>query len=366
MNPSTNALRISIVAPSTRILGGQSVQADLLMRHWRCDPAVSARFVATDPEMPAWLAWVERIRYLRTVFRIPFYLAELWRGTRDADIVHIFSASYWAFALASVPAWLTARMFKRKTVINYRSGEAPDHLRRWRTARSVLQHTDCVVVPSGYLEEVFKVFGLETQVVPNFVDLDQFQFRPRQPLRPTFMCPRGFHPYYRVDLVVRAFSHIQKQSQVARLCLLGRGPAESHIRSLVDELGLDGVAFAGTIPRREIGRVYDRNDIFINASRVDNMPVSILEAFASGTPVVTTAPEGIGYIVEHERTGLLCDPGDWLALAENALRLLREPELAQRIANNAYEESRRYRWESVRSQWLAVYRRLLADAVSNN
>jgi glycosyltransferase involved in cell wall biosynthesis len=348
------------------MLGGQSVQADLLMRHWRCDAAVSARFVATDPEMPALLAWVEGVRYLRTVIRIPFYLAALWRGTRDADIVHIFSASYWAFALASVPAWLTARMFKRKTVINYRSGEASDHLRRWRTARSVLERTDCVVVPSGYLGEVFKAFGLKTQVVPNFVDLDQFQFRPRQPLRPFMVCPRGFHPYYRVDLVVRAFSQIQKQVRGAQLCLLGRGPAESQIRNLVENLRLDGVEFVGAVPRTEIGSAYDRNDIFINASWVDNMPVSILEAFASGTPVVTTAPKGICYIVEHERTGLLCDPGDWRALAENALRLLREPDLAHQIANNAHEESKRYRWENVRSQWLDVYRKLLGNIVSDN
>jgi glycosyltransferase involved in cell wall biosynthesis len=49
-------------------------------------------------------------------------------------------------------------------------------------------------------------------------------------------------------------------------------------------------------------------DIFVNASWLDNMPVSILEAFASVTAVITTGPEGIRYIVEHERTGLLSEP----------------------------------------------------------
>jgi len=58
------------------------------------------------------------------------------------------------------------------------------------------------------------------------------------------------------------------------------------------------------VDRDEIGKYYDRADIFINASRLDNMPVSILEAFASGTPVVSTAPEGMRYLVEHGRTGL--------------------------------------------------------------
>jgi len=88
------------------------------------------------------------------------------------------------------------------------------------------------------------------------------------------------------------------------------------------------------------------------------MPVSILEAFASGTPVVSTAPEGIRYLVENERTGLLSATGDWQALAHNVIRLLREPELAGRLAQNAHEESMRYRWTAVRNQWLQVYRAL--------
>jgi glycosyltransferase involved in cell wall biosynthesis len=88
------------------------------------------------------------------------------------------------------------------------------------------------------------------------------------------------------------------------------------------------------------------------------MPVSILEAFAAGTPVVSTAPEGIRYLLEHERTGLLSEPGDWRALAENVMRLLRDPELAGRIASNAYEQTKLYRWTEVRGQWLQIYRSL--------
>ena len=85
------------------------------MRHWQTDPDVSARFIPIDPVLPRWLAWVERIRYLRTIVRMPFYLSSLWRGTTDADIVHIFSASYWSFLLAPVPAWLTGRLRRKAT-----------------------------------------------------------------------------------------------------------------------------------------------------------------------------------------------------------------------------------------------------------
>lgn len=178
------------------------------------------------------------------------------------------------------------------------------------------------------------------------------------PLRPHLICTRGFHPYYNVDVVVRAFAEVQNIFPEARLDLVGGGPLEARIRGLVRELRLSAVHFAGVAPHKDIGRCYDAADIFINASSLDNMPVSILEAFASGTPVVTTAPEGMRYLVEHERTGLLCDPGDAHALAQNVLRLLNDRELATRLAGNARQEVLRCSWPAVRQEWLNVYRSL--------
>jgi glycosyltransferase involved in cell wall biosynthesis len=65
------------------------------------------------------------------------------------------------------------------------------------------------------------------------------------------------------------------------------------------------------------------------------------------------------YLVQHERTGLLSPVGDEKALAANVIRLLRDPELAHRLAENAHDESQKYTWEVVRQQWLKVYRELI-------
>ena len=91
------------------------------------------------------------------------------------------------------------------------------------------------------------------------------------------------------------------------------------------------------------------------------MPICILEAFASGTPVISTSPQGMRYLVDDGRTGLLSEPGDPGALAENILRVLRDPQFWSRLAANAFEELRRYRWESVREQWLHAYRALVPE-----
>ena len=357
-------LRVTIVAASLRYVGGQSVQADLLRKNWQSDPDVHAEFIPIDPAFPRGLKWVERIPGLRTLARQPLYLAALWRGFKNADIAHIFSASYWSFLLAPVPAWWLARMRKKRVLVHYHSGEARDHLRRFRTARPMLARMGMLVVPSGYLVDVFEEFGLKAAVIPNIVDLSQFRFRSRTPLRPHLVCTRGFHPYYRVDLVVRAFAQVQQVFPEASLDLAGAGPVEKEIRNLVHELKLSGVRFLGAVPRGEIGRVYDDADIFVNASSLDNMPVSVLEAFASGTPVVSTAPEGMRYLVDHERTGLLSPPGEAAPLAENILRVLKDEELSSRLAANAYEESRRYRWAAVRESWLNAYRTLMQEQVN--
>jgi glycosyltransferase involved in cell wall biosynthesis len=354
----TRPLRVAVIAPSLRYVGGQSVQADLLMTSWRKDPAVEARLIVIDPPFPGILRWAEEVPFLRTLVREPLYLRELWRGCANADVAHIFAASYWSFLLAPAAAWVIASSRGTKTLIHYHSGEARDHLRRFHTARKILARADRLVVPSQYLVDVFQEFGLAAQALPNMVDLSRFSFRVREPIRPHLVCTRGFHPYYGVDVAVRAFGEVKRAFPQACLDLVGGGPQEELTRNLVKQLGLDDVSFTGIISRQEIGKVYDQADIFINGSRLDNMPVSILEAFASGTPVVSTGPEGMRYVIEHERTGLLSEPDDFRALAQNVIRLLREPGLGSRIAATAYEESERYRWTVVREEWLEVYRSL--------
>ncbi|MGH9486490.1 MAG: glycosyltransferase [Terriglobales bacterium] len=348
-------LQVAIVAPGPPAVGGQSVQAQLLLRHWRGDAAVEPRLITTYPRFPLALAWMQRIPYLRTLLRLPLYWASLWRELPRRGVAHVFSASYSSFWLAPAPAWLLARLRGNRVLIHYHSGEARDHLRRSPAARWVLRHADGLIVPSGYLRDVFAEFGLKATVVPNLVDLAQIHYREHRPLQPRLVCTRRLEPYYCVNLVVRAFAQVQRLYPGARLLLVGGGSEELKIRALIAELGLTGVELAGFVGRDAIGNCYDRADILINASRVDNMPVSLLEGFAAGTPVASTDAGGIPYIIQHERTGLLSPVGDCDALAANVLRLLREPELAAELAANARRECARFRWDAVRSEWLAAY-----------
>lgn len=354
-------IKVAIVAPSLRYVGGQAVQADLLMTLWNGDGEVEARWIKIDPQFPAGLRWAESVPLLRTILRQPLYLAHLCRGLKDVDVAHVFAAAYWSFSLAVAPACLIAKMLGKKVVVHYHSGEARDHLKRFGSARSVLLRADEVVVPSGYLVRVMREFGIHSIVIPNIVDKSEFKFRERSPVRPFLVCTRGFHEYYCVDKVVEAFQAVQQEFPEATLELVGEGALEAAIRQQVARLGISGVKFAGVASRSEIGKHYERADIFINASRLDNMPVSVIEAFRAGTVVVSTSPESMHFLVTHEVNGLLSNVGDAAALAGNVLRVLRDPQLAIRLIRNAYDQSQNYTWAAVRGQWLKLYQQVTSE-----
>jgi glycosyltransferase involved in cell wall biosynthesis len=351
-------MQVALVAPSMGILGGQAVQADRLLSAWNEDPDVHAWLVPINPVPPGPLRRALEVKYLRTVVTQLTYWPRLVRELRRADVVHVFSASYFSFLLAPLPAVLVARLFGKPVVLNYRSGEAPDHLRRSAVARAVLKHVDRNAVPSRFLQEVFDGFGIRSEIIPNIVDLDRFAFRRRAPLRPRILSTRNFENLYNVAGTLRAFHLVQQRHPDATLTLVGGGSAEPALRALVSTLGLRNVSFAGRVPPSEIWRYYADADIYLQTPDIDNMPASILEAFASGCAVVSTNAGGVPAILTDDVHGLLVERDDWQAAAAKVLRLIGDPALADRLTTAARESCERYRWANVRPQWVALYRSL--------
>lgn len=352
-------IRLLLVAPALRILGGQAVQANYLLEHLRREARFEVGFVAHNPRLPSPLRLLQSIKYLRTIITSLLYCINLLFQVPKYDVVHVFSASYFSFLLAPMPAILVARFFGKKVILNYRSGEAEDHLRSWpRTAVPIMKLADELIVPSSYLVEVFNKFGLRASAVANIIDPDRFKFRERRPLLPIFFSNRNLYPLYNVACILRAFAKIQQRFPDARLIIAGDGSQRWSLESLAQQLKLQNVEFRGRIAPHKMSELYDEAHIFLNSSNIDNMPGSILESFASGMPVVSTSAGGIRCIVNHGSTGLLVPRNDHEGMASFAIKLLESPELASTLARNAYKECSAYTWPAVRKDWLAAYARL--------
>src|SRR5688572_28922919 len=362
---SDKPIRLLLVAPALRILGGQAVQANYLLDHLSHEPDFKVSFVPHNPRLPGPLRLLQSIKYVRTLVTSFVYCINLLIQVPRHDIVHTFSASYLSFLLAPAPAILIARFFGKKVVLNYRSGEAEDHLRCWpRTSVPIMRLAYELIVPSQYLVDVFWKFGLRASAVANMIDPSRFKFRERKPLRPIFLSNRNLYPLYNVACILRAFAKIQERFPEARLIIVGDGSQRSMLKSLARELKLQHVEFRGRVAPHKMHELYDEAHIFLNSPNIDNMPGSILESFATGMPVVSTSAGGIRCIVTHERTGLLVPRNDHKAMAAWAIRLLESPELASSIARNAYEECAGYKWDAVREKWLAAYTRLAGRETS--
>jgi glycosyltransferase involved in cell wall biosynthesis len=242
--------------------------------------------------------------------------------------------------------------------MNYRSGEAPDHLRRSAVARATLKSVDGNAVPSKFLHEVFAGFGIGSRIIPNIVDVERFRFRRRDPLRPRVLSTRNFEALYNVPCTLRAFRLVQDRYPDAQLTLVGGGSQDTAIRELAAELKLANVTFAGRVPPDDIWKYYADADIYLQTPEIDNMPTSVLEAQASGCVVVSTNAGGVPAIVTDGLNGLLVSRDDHQAAADAVLRLLDDQALAQRIADAAFEGCSRYQWSAVRAQWIQLYRGL--------
>jgi glycosyltransferase involved in cell wall biosynthesis len=279
---------------------------------------------------------------------------------RKADIVHVFSASYASFLLAPLPAILVARLLGKRVVVNYHSGEAPDHLGRSRLARAVLRRADLNVVPSSFLRDVFAAFGIPATIVANTIDLSRFTYRERRPLRPLLLSTRNFESLYNVACTLRAFARVQRRHRDATLTLVGAGSEEPRLRALAAELKLRNVTFTGAVPPGDIPRYYADADVYVQTSSIDNMPNSVIEAFASGLPAVATRVGGVPAILTDGIHGLLAPDDDDEGVADRICQLLDQPDYARGLAAAARQSCEVYRWPEVRQGWLAAYRSLLS------
>lgn len=353
---SAKRLRVLIVAPSFDILGGQSVQAARLSEKLAAEASLEVGFLPINPRLPGVLRQLQKIKYLRTILTSIVYVLSLLLRVYKYDVMHVFSASYFSFILAPTPAILAGKLYGRKVLLNYHSGEAEDHLRRWRrTAIPTIRLSDRTVVPSEYLVRVFASFGLEAHAINNLIDTSQFRFRERVPLRPLFLSNRNLERHYGVDRVLRAFAIIQQRIPEATLTVAGDGSQRRSLEELAQQLNLTNTTFLGQVKPGAIAEVYDAADIYLNGSEIDNQPLSILEAFSCGLPIVTTDAGGIPDMVRHGETGILVPCGDYSQMAEQAIALLNNPALTEQMIQRARQECLKYSWETVKDAWLKTY-----------
>jgi len=269
----------------------------------------------------------------------------------DVTLVNVFALR--AFVFESV-AILCARLWKKRVVVVLRSGFMRDFVERWpRLSRFVLSQPDLVLVPHRFLQEELSGTGLRIDgIIPNFIELHQYRFRERSVLAPRFLYIRGTHPFYNAPMALRAFAIVQSKHPDAQLTIAGKHGVEAdECRHIVENLNLRNVHFVGIVPKEEIPSLADKHDIHLHCNRVENMPVSIIEMWACGLPIVGTNVGGMPYLVRNGSDGILVESEDHEGMANACLELLSNTELARKLSLNGRARAEQLTWERVKPMW---------------
>jgi glycosyltransferase involved in cell wall biosynthesis len=297
-------------------------------------------------------------RYLR-----PLDMARvlLWERHRfDVAILQVFSGP--SFIVEDFTSTLL-RGIGRPIIMVLRGGGMPVFASEhpvW--TKRVLGRGDALVTPSPFLARAIVPLGCHAQVIPNVVQLDRYAFRVRTVLQPRLFWMRSYHAIYNPALAVRALASVKRTHPNATLVMAGpdRGE-EKSTRALAADLGLsDSVRFAGFLDPERKREEFDTSDIYLNTNRVDNMPVSVLEACASGVPVIATRVGGVPDLLAHGENALLVRSDDPDQIAEAVTTLLGDPALAQRLSVNGRALAERSAATTVMNEWYDLIARIAA------
>jgi glycosyltransferase involved in cell wall biosynthesis len=161
----------------------------------------------------------------------------------------------------------------------------------------------------------------------------------------------------RVSDAIKAFGLVVSRRSDAVLRIIGDGPAREELMALARSLRLGNACeFRGRVPHEQIAEEYGRADVLVSASASETFGMSLLEAMASGLPVISTINDGAIGIVDHGETGYLISVGDIYELAERMNEFCSEPALVRRMGMAATMRAReRFSWGVVAGQVVGHY-----------
>src|SRR6266540_3276281 len=236
--------------------------------------------------------------------------------------------------------------------------------------RLLVEQSDGIICCSNYmLDHIQHVLGAvktKVRVIPNGVESSRFNGG-RQPQLILAGISEDRKIILYVGRIVRekgiftlldALEKLRKQGKDVSLVYVGEGPLQEDLAKEVLRRKLsDRVTLAGFVDEKKLVSLYNSSDVFVLASHYEPFGMVVLEAMASRIPVVVSDVGGLSEIVEDGITGVKVLASDPRALAEGILRVLNNPELSERLKENAYRAvQERYKWDLIAEKTLEAYR----------
>lgn len=276
-------------------------------------------------------------------------------NARKVDYILIDTFSTSNFYYAYIASQLS-RLLRLKYISVLRGGNLPMRLDKYPyLSKSIFKNSYQNIAPSNYLKYEFEKKGFKVDFIPNILEINEYEFKKRETLKPTILWVRAFKYLYNPKMAIEVLILLKKQYPEAKLCMIGPVKDDSFelVKSMVVENNLtDSVEFTGALSKKEWFKKSEEFDIFINTTNVDNTPVSVMEAMALGLSVVSTNVGGMPFLIDNQLDGLLVEKENPDEMAKTIVKLINNH--SQDMTMNARKKVESFSWEHLRKQWIKL------------
>jgi len=297
----------------------------------------------------------------------------VWSRRDEYDVAQVDVYSGPAFFWAESVCWMLRRV-GRPYILTLHGGGLPDFARAKRErVLGLLNSAAAVTVPSPYLLDKMRAYRSDLILMPNALQISAYRSPGPHLVQPNIFWLRAFHELYNPCMAVRVVARLKEEFPSIHLTMVGPDKGDSTLEKTVAlaktlELG-SHVEIRGPVPKAEVPGLLSGGDIFLNTSNVDNTPVTVLEAMASGMCVVSTEVAGIPYLLKSGQDALLVPVNDDAAMAAAVRRLLTDEALAGRIQAASANKIRAFDWNELLPRWkelfLSVKRKISSGSYSS-
>lgn len=295
------------------------------------------------------------------VGRLADFLLTVWRERGQYQVAQVDVYSGPSFLWAE---WVcqALRIARKPYILTLHGGNLPAFSQlHGKRVRRLLESAGAVTTPSAYLLEQMQIYRKDIVRLPNALEIGKYSFRHRDRPAPNLVWLRAFHDIYNPSLAVKVVAALANDWPSVNLVMIGPDKKDGSLeltRNLAAKLGvLARITFPGPVPKNTIPEWINRGDILLNTPRIDNTPVSVIEAMACGVCIVSTKVGGIPYLITDGCDGLLVPDSDEMAMVMAVRRLMVEEGVAGRLSRNGRIKVEQFDWSTILPQW----ERLLGD-----
>jgi glycosyltransferase involved in cell wall biosynthesis len=230
---------------------------------------------------------------------------------------------------------------------------------------TVWYYNNCakVLSPTVSLADGLKQNGLqkEIEIAPNPVDTETFRPASDKKFGEKNLVYMGRLSYEKnIGEVIKTAALVAKEMPDTKLFIIGDGPEKENLQKLAKKLGLQkNVIFTGFIFGDKLVKTLQAGDIFVSASKSENMPLAVLEAMAVGLPIVCVSSLGMQEIVRDGENGFLLPPDNPPEMAEKILELLQDEKTLESFSEKSRQMSLEYSDKKSAEKLLGIYKKLI-------